>query len=211
MKSRKLIICIVFLILMFVLLKPYIHSQRVYTAEELGIKEIYSLTDADGDGVDDCHDIMLGARAYVQTKPKYKSVYYDGGYPTDEYGVCTDVVWKGFAAAGYNLKELIDMDIAEYPEAYTSIEEADPNIDFRRVKNLKIFFDRNAEVLTLNLDDPESWQPGDIAVFDGHIAICSDKRNSNGIPFIIHHSHLGAKEANDMGSYNLTGHYRWTK
>lgn len=39
MKSRKFIICIVFLILMFVLLKPYIHSQMVYTAEELGIKE----------------------------------------------------------------------------------------------------------------------------------------------------------------------------
>lgn len=211
MKSRKIIIFIVFLISMFVLLKPYIHSEKSFTAEELGIAEKYSQTDADGDGADDYHDIMLGARAYVQTKPKYKSAYYNGGYPTDEYGVCTDVVWNGFAAAGYSLKDIVDEDIAQYPEAYTAIEDADPNIDFRRVVNLKIFFDRNAEALSLNFDDPESWQPGDIVVFDGHIAICSDKRNSDGIPFIIHHSRLDAREANDMEGYKLMGHYRWTK
>ena len=43
----------------------------------------------------------------------------------------------GFAAAGYDLKSLVDGHIAENPELYP--DEADPNIDFRRVKNLYIF------------------------------------------------------------------------
>lgn len=48
--------------------------------------------DADGDGVDDQTDVLDNALAYVDTRPKYKSRYYQTGYPDDGYGVCTDVV-----------------------------------------------------------------------------------------------------------------------
>ncbi len=208
--KKKLIAAAVVIIAALVLIKPYIYSDKVYSAEDFGIAELYSDNNADGDDLDDYHDIMLGARAYAETKPKYKSEYYEGGYPDDGVGVCTDVVWRAFAAAGYDLKSLVDDDISENPSAYTTIETPDPNIDFRRVKNLKIFFDRNAEVLSDELDDPADWQPGDIVVFKNHIVICSDKRNSDGIPFIIHHDGRGAREANDIENYEILGHYRWS-
>lgn len=200
------------------------NSQKVYTAKELGITdittestenadipEIESLTDADQDGINDYRDIMEGARAYVNTKPDYKSEYYEGGYPTDGKGVCTDVIWEAFQAAGYDLKALVDEDIKENLGAYEEIDTPDPNIDFRRVKNLRIFFERNATSLSIDFSNPEDWQPGDIVVFTKHIAICSDKRNKDGIPFIIHHDSLGAREANDMDTYKVVGHFRWEK
>ena len=56
------------------------------------ISQFHSSVDRDDDGVDDQLDILNGALAYVSTHPKYKSRYYETGYPDDGYGVCTDVV-----------------------------------------------------------------------------------------------------------------------
>jgi uncharacterized protein YijF (DUF1287 family) len=65
------------------------------------------------------------------------------------------------------------------------------------------------------MDDPAQWQAGDIVVFDGHIGICSDRRNAAGIPFLIHHTSRGVRESNDIPRYAAQGillaHYRWTK
>lgn len=72
-----------------------------------------SSVDRDGDGIDDQTDILQGALEYAETKPKYKSQYYAGGYPDDEYGVCTDVVAFALLHAGYDLKELVSEDIAK--------------------------------------------------------------------------------------------------
>lgn len=203
---------LVAIVLLFILYHtPKRYSQKVYTAKELGILEVTSEVDKDNDNIDDYTDILLGARTYVETRPKYKSKYYAGGYPDDGYGVCTDVIWKAFEAAGYNLKEMVDEDIAKNTESYTTIESPDPNIDFRRVKNLKIFFDRNAESLSTDFSNPEDWQAGDIVVFTKHIAICSDKRNAKGIPFLIHHDSIGAREVNEIEKYTIMGHYRWTE
>ena len=92
---------------------------------------------------------------------------------------------------------------------YTTISEPDPNIDFRRVVNLKIFFDRHAQSLSVDFENPMDWMPGDIVVFETHIAICSDKRNEDGIPFIIHAGVKSAREKNEIGNYKIVGHYRW--
>ena len=213
-KRIKLII-LLFIILFFisitvffVYINPKIHSQKVYTAEELGITVIVSAYDIDGDGIDDYTDILEGARQYIATKPKYESNYYDGGYPNDGSGVCTDVIWKAFQNAGYNLKGMVDEDIKNNLNAYSMIVKPEPNIDFRRVKTLKIFFDRNLENLSTDFSNPEEWQAGDIVIFLNHIAICSDKRNSKGIPFIIHHDGFGAREVNEIENYTVVGHYR---
>ena len=95
--------------------------------------------DKDEDGVDDQTDILNGVRAYIKTAPKYKSVYYATGYPDDEYGVCTDVVAQGFLSAGYDLMELVNADIMANPKDY-DIDRADELIDFRRVRNLFVYF-----------------------------------------------------------------------
>ena len=175
--------------------------------------ELYSPLDADGDGVDDYHDIMLGARAYIATNPIYESKYYGGGYPDDGRGVCTDVIWQAFRAAGYELKDLVDADVQANRSRYDNIDTVDPNIDFRRVSTLDRFFAAHAQVLTNSFDDPSQWQPGDIVVFGDteHIAICSDKRNVMGLPYIIHHGTLeeGPVEVDAIFRHPVSGHYRW--
>lgn len=184
-----------------------------YTAGQLGIKEVHSTLDCDGDGVEDYADMILGIRAYFETGPHYKSAYYAGGYPDDGCGVCTDVVWHGFEAAGYDLKSLVDEDIAAAPDAYTHISHPDPNIDFRRVRTLNIFFARHALALTTDLDDPEQWQAGDIVIFGAseHIGICSDRRDRRGIPLLLHHGNPvdEAVERDDIPGKTVTAHYRW--
>lgn len=181
-----------------------------------GSSTVYPFTasecDADGDGLDDYTDILEGAREYIATDPVYKSEYYEGGYPDDGCGVCTDVIWQAFDSAGYDLKQLVDEDVRQALEEY-DIDRADPNIDFRRVKNLRVFFDRNAESLTTSLDEPEQWQGGDIVVFSQHIGIVSDRRNAQGIPYLIHHATRvrGAVEADDMKKFTVVGHYRWNR
>jgi len=213
-KRIKLIILLfillffILIITFFVYIDPKLYSQKVYTTEELGITVVVSDYDVDGDGIDDYTDILQGARQYIATNPKYESKYYNGGYPDDGCGVCTDVIWKAYQSAGYNLKSMVDEDIRNNLNVYSTIVIPEPNIDFRRVKTLKIFLDRNAESLSTDLSNPDEWQAGDIVIFLNHIAICSDKRNSDGIPFIIHHDGLGAREVNEIENYTIVGHYR---
>ncbi|MBO7375708.1 MAG: DUF1287 domain-containing protein [Clostridia bacterium] len=183
-----------------------------HSASDFGFEDEKSRLDADGDGIDDWTDMVAGARAYIATDPEYKSAYYAGGYPDEGEGVCTDVIWRAFAAAGYTLKDLVDADVAADRSAYFGPgESSDSNINFRRVRHLLVFFERNAERLTLSQRNPRDWMPGDIVVFDGHIGICSDVRNASGIPYIIHHPDnvRRACEADDIGLYEIVGHFRW--
>lgn len=210
MRKFLLILLLLLAAAVVILLWP----ERYYTAEELGITELHSDHDADGDGLDDYTDLVLGARAYIATDPHYESKYYAGGYPDDGLGVCTDVIWQAFMAAGYNLKDMVDADIRQAPEAYPFIPIPDGNIDFRRVNTLDTFFRRHAQVLTNDFDDPSQWQGGDIVIFGDreHIGLCSDRRNRHGIPFLIHHGNPieDAVERNQMSRSQVTGHFRWS-
>lgn len=123
----------------------------------------------------------------MSTHPKYKSRYYETGYPDDGYGVCTDVVAYALKNAGYDLQVLVDADIREQPQDYM-VAEPDANIDFRRVRNLKVFFSHTAFALTTDVSEIEEWQGGDVVIFERHIGIVSDRRNKNGVPYIIHHN-----------------------
>lgn len=148
-----------------------------------------SSNDKDQDGVDDASDLLKSVRAYVATDPIYKSVYYDGGYPNDGYGVCTDVVGAGCLGAGYDLRVLVDDHIRQNPNLY-NLERVDDNIDFRRVTNLLVFFRENFIELTIDPTKTEEWMPGDILVMDGHVGIVSDKRTVQGMPLVIHHTEI---------------------
>lgn len=191
---------------------------------KLEIPQIEIDHDEDGDGIKDLADILEGARKDVENKPKYKSVYYADGYPPDNEGVCTDVIWRSLMNAGYNLKELIDEDIKNNLNEYPRVDVADPNIDFRRVPNLNVFFKRNATVLTTEIipydvDNLKNWQAGDIVVFGeplNHIAIISDIRRNDGVPYIIHNASPYTMEEDKMLYWDkhlskIIGHYRWPK
>lgn len=168
-----------------------------------------SQVDQDNDGIDDQTDILQNTKAYLSTKPKYKSKYYSTGYPDDEYGVCTDVVAFALLNAGYDIKNLLYEDVLANQEAY-NITNIDKNIDFRRVKNLQVYLARNVISLPTDFSDLSAWQGGDIVVFERHIGIVSDKRNYKGIPFLLHHAnpYQIRYEEDVLEKYTIVGHYR---
>lgn len=175
------------------------------------ILTITGTSDADGDGIPDQQDILQGALDYVATRPRYKSAYFVGGWPTDGTGVCTDVVAYGMRAAGLDLPTLVDNDKRAAPEIYFGVPP-DKNIDYRRVPNLAVYFSRHATALTTDTSAIEQWQGGDIVIFDDdHIGIVSDRRNSAGVPYLIHHAHPMQRhyEEDVLDGYdNISGHYR---
>lgn len=215
MKKKNIIIfsslfIIVLLIVIYVLYIFNYIPHKKYTNADFNIKPYRSHIDKDYDGLDDQTDILENVRAYIDTNPKYKSKYYGNGYPDDEYGVCTDVVAFGLKGAGYDLMELVNAHIVSNQELY-DIDVIDKNIDFRRVRNLKVYFDHHAEALSTDIHKIEEWQGGDIVVFENHIGIVSDHRNRNGISFVIHHAHPYQRYyEEDILEYrnDIVGHYR---
>ena len=214
MKRKRLIILIVITIVLLIILYflYYLNfiPHRKYNNKFFNIKTYVSDIDKDNDGIDDQTDILMNARKYISTRPKYKSKYYDNGYPDDEYGVCTDVVAFALKDAGYDLRKLVNEHIKANRNLY-DIDVIDKNIDFRRVSNLKIYFDYNAIKLTTDIKKIEEWQGGDIVVFKRHIGIVSDKRNYKGINFIIHHANPYQKyyEEDILEHHkDVIGHYR---
>jgi uncharacterized protein len=183
---------------------------RIYTNADFDIPTYVSPYDQDQDGIDDQSDILSSVRTYIATKPKYQSKYYGSGYPDDEYGVCTDVVAFGLLGAGYDLMMLVNNDVKARNDIY-KINTIDKKIDFRRVNNLKIFFDEHALSLTIDVHDIQAWQGGDIIVFRKHIGVVSDKRNKKGIPYVIHHGspyQLFYEEDILEQRSDIIGHYR---
>lgn len=215
MKKRIFIIVIFIIISVILVALLYFFNtipHKQYSNSDFNIETYISSVDKDNDGIDDQTDILNNVRTYIAKKPKYKSKYYETGYPDDEYGVCTDVVANGLKDAGYDLKELVNEDIINNKEKY-NIEVIDKNIDFRRVRNLDVYLKNNSISLTKDLSQIEEWQGGDIIVFKDHIGIISDKRNRKGIPFLIHHANpMQINYEEDVlelyGQEYIIGHYR---
>lgn len=215
MKKRIFIIVIFIIISVILVALLYFFNtipHKQYSNSDFNIETYISSADKDNDGIDDQTDILNNVRTYIAKKPKYKSKYYETGYPDDEYGVCTDVVANGLKDAGYDLKELVNEDIINNKEKY-NIEVIDKNIDFRRVRNLDVYLKNNSISLTKDLSQIEEWQGGDIIVFKDHIGIISDKRNKKGIPFLIHHANpIQVNYEEDVlelyGQDYIIGHYR---
>ena len=185
---------------------------RTYDNDEFNIAPYESAHDKDHDAIDDQTDILQNAKTYIETKPKYKSRYYAGGYPNDGYGVCTDVVAFALRGAGYNLRNAVEDDRLKHPEKYGR-DAPDMNIDFRRVANLKVFFSSHAISLTTDTDIIEAWQGGDIVIWEKHIGIISDRRNKSGVPLVLHHAKPFpfqlSYEEDILESYGkIIGHYR---
>lgn len=199
--QKKIIILILILFFTFCLLKIFAFSYNtVNTNEELSVlnQEINT------------HPLVESARNQIGIVTKYDNQYYNGGYPPEGRGACTDVIERALMDQGYDLKNKIDKDMLNFPEEYPC--KSDPNINYRRVVNLKIFLDRYFEKIDLEQD----WQPGDIVTYDQipgglwHIAILSDKKNKDGIPLLIHNYGRGVIEDDFLFKWPaaITGHYR---
>ena len=182
-----------------------------YSNEDFGIEDIHSTVDYNNNGTDDYTDILLGARQDAENRPVYDSSYVEGGYPPADRGVCTDVVWRAFRNAGYSLRDMVDRDIMLYPRDYPRVTKRDDNIDFRRVVNLRVFFDKYGTELTTDTEDISQWHAGDIVIFkdNKHIGIVSDKRTKEGKSYIIHNGGQPVREEDYLKRGEVLRHYRF--
>lgn len=147
--------------------------------------------------------------------PAYTAMDYPGGDVPRERGVCTDVVIRALRdGLGKDLQKLVHEDMkgnfAKYPKIW-GLKRPDRNIDHRRVPNLMAFFGRKHDTVPLAEKD---FQPGDLVTCTvpphlPHIMIVSDRKNADGLPFVIHNIGGGAREEDRLKDFPLTGHFRW--
>ena len=216
---KKIVKKFLFIILLFFLISALLIAdyynllpQKKYYNSDFSIETVYSEVDYNNNGKDDYTDFLLGAKKDAQNKPRYDGSYVEGGFPSDDVGVCTDVIWRSFKMAGYNLRDMIDNDVSRRREDYIYIDVQDCYIDFRRVGNLRIFFEKYAIILTNDISQIDQFQPGDIVIFNGndHIGIVSDIRNSKGVPYIIHNGGQPVREEDYLKrNPQISGHYRF--
>ena len=151
--------------------------------------------------------------------PSYVGLSYPGGDVPLEKGVCTDVVIRALRGAVHlDLQKLVHEDMKIEFSAYPNIwglKKPDPNIDHRRVPNLKTYFNRCGFSLpvTRRADD---YLAGDLVTCTvgrnlAHIMVVSDKLASDGVPFVIHNIGSGTKEEDRLFEFPITGHYRVTE
>ena len=148
--------------------------------------------------------------------PSYTRLAYPMGDVPIETGVCTDVIIRALRdALKMDLQQLVHRDMAaafsEYPQNW-GLKQPDPNIDHRRVPNLRKYFSRVGFSLKVT-EKPEDYLPGDIVTCTlpgniPHIMIVSDKKTKDGTPLAIHNIGGGAKEENSLFYFPITGHYR---
>ncbi|MBU9722943.1 MULTISPECIES: DUF1287 domain-containing protein [Bacillaceae] len=188
-------------------------------ATSIEVPDDFSQIDSNNSGIPDPIEMVVEARKEVEQRTTYRSGYYAGGYPPDDEGVCTDVIWRALKAIDVSLKDLMDADIEENTELYPRVDgRPEPNIDFRRVPNQYVFFERFTESLTTevipgDVENLREWQPGDIVLFlEGfhHVGIISDRRTKDGVPYVIHNTWPHAAEVK-LTSFStpIAGHYRW--
>ncbi|MBM3702842.1 MAG: DUF1287 domain-containing protein [Actinobacteria bacterium] len=192
--------------------------------------------DADEDGINDQKDIMLGAKKQLGNPAKNifleedETNYYQGGDPPEGLADCADIIARAFLEAGFSLKDLVYEDIKDNFDQYPLKEiwnqaVCDPNIDYRRIQNLEIFFKRNAKVLDIlfNASDEQnlnSWLPGDVVFFDmdrngysNNVGIISDNTTRDGVTKVIY-NYIDpgyTVEKDILEEKIITGHYRFPK
>ena len=141
--------------------------------------------------------VLMAAKELMKTGCKYTKeamgiikIGYPMGDIDPQIGVCTDVIIRSLRGAGIDLQALLHEDIVLNSERYPNIAKPDTNIDHRRTRNLKIWFDHHAVRLSTLAPSLTGrlWQPGDIVILDtgiqngtiyDHIGIVSDSRVEN--------------------------------
>jgi uncharacterized protein YijF (DUF1287 family) len=192
-------------------------------------------TDFDKDGISDQKEILQGAKTQlinpadnIFKNGNNETNYFNGGDPPAETAICTDIIARAFREAGFDLRQLVNDDIAKNFGSYPlkinwGQTRPDKNIDYRRIQNLEIFFKRNSQsmIAVFDLSDTENlgqWLPGDIVFFDmdrngytDNAGIISDFTTRKGIPKIIY-NYIDpgyTVERDILSSSSIKGHYRY--
>ena len=153
----------------------------------------------------------------IRYDPSYVSIGYPlGDVPVDQ-GVCTDLVVRAFRKLGVDLQQLVHEDMTEAFGAYPKnwgLTRPDPNIDHRRVGNLRVFFSRHGDVVPPSMNAAD-FRSGDLVTWTipgnlPHIGIVTDRRSADGErPLIVHNIGAGPKLEDRLFEFPITGHYRF--
>lgn len=152
----------------------------------------------------------------IRYDPAYVGLEYPGGDIPMASGVCTDVIIRALRSGlDSDLQQLVHEDMRQHFDQYPDnwgLKRPDPNIDHRRVPNLKTYFKRAG----WSLPHPpkiSDIQPGDIITnivpprLD-RIVIVSNKRGRSGNYMIIHNIGSGTVEEDRLADFEITGHFR---
>jgi len=164
--------------------------------------------------------VVARAREEVAHHVSYDARWFKIDYPNGDVdpglGVCTDVVIRGYRAAGVDFQKLVHEDVLRAPDAYVPwVKNVDSNIDHRRVGPLMVYLNRHAKKLSIT--DAASYQAGDIVVisFTGcpacspqHIGVVSDKVGPRGVRLMIHNLGPVPQEDDSLEAWTRLGHYR---
>ena len=152
----------------------------------------------------------------VTYAPAYVALDYPGGDVPRAKGVCSDVVIRALREGKkMDLQKLVHEDMksnfADYPKIW-GLRRTDRNIDHRRVPNLRTYFRRKGYAVPLT-QKATDYHPGDLVTCTvppnlPHIMIVSNRRNSRGIPLVLHNIGRGTRAGDGVFAYPLTGHYR---
>jgi len=169
------------------------------------------------------HDLVEAALERLRHKVTYDGSYRDIAYPwgdvPDNIGVCTDVVVRSYRKLGIDLQQRVHKDMLKSFRQYPNLSKwnrnaPDPNIDHRRVLNLKVFFKRNGLVLPKSKNAKDYW-PGDLVTWDimpgmPHIGIITNEFSKDRKrPLIVHNIGKGPKLEDILFTMPITGHYRY--
>ncbi len=171
-------------------------------------------------GVVVAEEIVDAAREQIGVTVKYVPDYvvleYPSGDVAEETGVCTDVVIRALRKGKeLDLQKLVHEDMranfSKYP-ALWGLKRVDKNIDHRRVPNLRRFFERKGWSLEVS-KKAEDYLPGDLVTCTvgknlPHIMLVSDRKNSEGVPLVIHNIGGGTREEDRLFDFPINGHYR---
>lgn len=159
-------------------------------------------------------------RYKVRYDGRYIPIAYPNGDVPGNIGVCTDTVIRSYRKLGIDLQRLVHEDMSRNFYAYPNLPKwglsaPDPNIDHRRVHNLKAFFTRSGARLPIT-NNPEDYQPGDLVTWSlggdqEHIGIVVNRKSPVDPRryMIVHNIADGEKIEDVLFEMPITGHFRY--
>lgn len=165
------------------------------------------------------HAALSLTKDKVMYDPAYFIIKYPNGDVPADKGVCTDVVIRAYRKLGIDLQKEVHEDMSKnfskYPKTW-GLKRPDPNIDHRRVPNLRVFFARYGTSKSIETR-PELYVPGDIVtwILPGnltHIGVVVNKKSTDGKRYLIVHNIGGGQVLEDcLFKFTITGHYQYQK
>ncbi|HPE59688.1 MAG TPA: DUF1287 domain-containing protein [Thiolinea sp.] len=159
-------------------------------------------------------------RYNVRYDGRYLPIGYPNGDVPQSIGVCTDTVIRSYRRLGIDLQQLVHEDMSQSFYVYPNLPKwglsgPDPNIDHRRVHNLKVFFTRYGQRLPVT-HNALNYRPGDLVTWSlggdqEHIGVVVDRISPEDPSryMIVHNVGEGEKLEDVLFKWPITGHFRY--